>query len=144
MQIRDWGKRITMSAAALLALASLTACASNERFGGPPPETAATAAPAPPSPAQPPPVDLAGRWRLSAAGGSACVMTFGATPGAMEGSIAPAGGCPGSFFTSRKWTFEHDKLVLRDHKGEVLSELGFTNGHFEGHGPGGVAISLTR
>ena len=50
---------------------------------------------------------LAGRWHAELAGprpvrhdlrrgGSAAV----------EGTIAPEGGCPGKFFTSRKWTFE--------------------------------------
>jgi hypothetical protein len=71
-------------------------------------------------------------------------MTFGDTPGAAEGTVAPAGGCPGNFFTSRKWTFEHDMLIIRDHKGEVLVELAFANGRFEGQGASGGSISLAR
>jgi len=124
-------------------LAGLSGCTSTERLGGGPDQmTTPPPAPAPPQPS-PPPVDVAGKWKLSVAGGSACVMTFGGSTGASDGSIAPAGGCPGSFFTSRKWSYEHDRLVVRNHKGEVLVELSFANGHFEGQGSNG-AVSLTR
>jgi hypothetical protein len=71
-------------------------------------------------------------------------VTLGDAAGASEGSVAPAGGCPGKFFTSRKWTFEHDRLIIRDHKGEVLVELSFADGRFQGQGTGGAAITLTR
>ncbi len=71
-------------------------------------------------------------------------MTFGNAPGAVQGTIAPEGGCPGNFYTSRKWTFEHDALILRDHKGEPLGQLSFAAGRFEGRQTGGAAISLTR
>lgn len=70
-------------------------------------------------------------------------MKFGSDPGAIEGTIAPEGGCPAKFFTSRKWTFEHDALIIRDHKGEPLAQLSFANGHFVGH-VSNVALSLTR
>jgi len=71
-------------------------------------------------------------------------MTFGATPGAAEGTIAPAGGCPGNFFMSRKWVFEHDKLVVRDYKGQLLAELSFANRRFAGTDAGGAEVSLNR
>jgi hypothetical protein len=98
--------------------------------------------PAPPPP-RPPPIDLAGRWRLAAAS-SACLMTLTAAPGAAEGTIAPAGGCPGNFFTSRKWTFEHDMLIIRDHKSEALAELSFASGRFQGQATGGGSVTLAR
>jgi Protease inhibitor Inh len=136
------------AAAALLVLAGLLGlaeCASS----GPQPQPAASAAPSPPPPPPPPPpapppVDLAGKWKLSAAGGAACVMTLGDSPGAAQGTIAPAGGCPGAFFTSRKWTFEHEMLVIRDHKGDALAQLSFSAGHFEGQGKDGAALTLSR
>jgi len=81
---------------------------------------------------------------MSVAGGGGCVMTLGDTAGAAEGSVAPAGGCPGNFFTSRKWTFEHDRLIIRNHKGEVLAELSFADGRFEGQATNGAGVSLTR
>jgi Protease inhibitor Inh len=133
---------------ALLMLLALGACASTSSgpatsIAGTPPDQAAAVA-APPPPPAPPPVDLAGRWKLSVAGGSACAITLGDSAGASEGSVAPAGGCPGKFFTSRKWTFEHDRLIIRDHKGEVLVELSFADGHFQGQGTAGAAVTLTR
>ena len=89
-------------------------------------------------------MDLAGRWKLSAAGGGACFMNLGNSPGALQGTIAPEGGCPGNFFTSRKWTFEHDALIIRNHKGEPLAQLSFAGGRFEGREPNGAALSLSR
>ena len=140
--LRPGRRRGKATAAALvLILAAVSACTSTQRLGGAAPEQAA-APPAPPP--APPPIDLSGKWKLSMAGGGACLMTLGATPGAAEGSIAPAGGCPGNFFTSRKWTYEHDTLVIHDHKGEVLVQLSFSAGRFEGQAVGGGAMTLAR
>jgi hypothetical protein len=145
--MRNCSAGTATAAAVLLVLTTLTGCASSERFGGGQPDASSTPASPPPPPTPPPPqqppIDLAGKWRLSVAAGGACIMTLGDTAGATDGSIAPAGGCPGNFFTSRKWTFEHDRLILRDHKGEPLAELSFANGHFEGQGTNG-AIKLAR
>ncbi len=71
-------------------------------------------------------------------------MTVGSTPGASQGTIAPEGGYPGSFFTSRKWTFEHDNLIMRDHKGQTLAQLSFTGGHFEGKDNSGGTVTLSH
>ena len=40
-------------------------------------------------------------------------MTLGATPNATEGAIAPAGGCPFNFYTSRQWTYAENGLTIR-------------------------------
>jgi hypothetical protein len=137
--IKQWGKQAAKVAAVSLVFAALAGCAAS-----PPPEPAVAAAPpSPPPPPPPPPVDLAGRWRLTAVGAGGCFMTFGSAPGAVDGSIAPEGGCPAKFFTSRKWTFEHGVLIIRDHKGEPLAQLSFADGRFEGHNLN-VALSLTR
>jgi hypothetical protein len=125
----------------LTVLAALAACTAASR---PEPPPSVAAAPPPPPPPSPPPVDLAGKWKLSAAAGGACVMTFGGAPGAGEGTIAPAGGCPGNFFTSRKWTFEHAALIIRDHKGEPLGQLSFAADHFEGQTANGGTLTLSR
>jgi protease inhibitor Inh len=141
---RPWGVAAAQTAGVLLMMAALAACTSSERFGGQPePPAAAPAPPPPPPPPQPPPLNLAGRWKLSGAGGG-CFLTLGDTGGAVEGSIAPAGGCPGKFFTSRKWTYEHSMLIVRDHKGEPLAELAFANGRFEGKATNGAAVSLAH
>jgi hypothetical protein len=75
-----------------------------------------------PAPAAPP-VNLAGRWTLSATGSGSCAMTFGAQPAATEGTVAPAGGCPFSFYTSRKWSYTTAGLNIRDHNGQVMVQL---------------------
>ncbi len=93
------------------ALLSLAACASDPL----PSPTATTLRPGVP------PEAMGGRWVLAAAGASQCNMTFGAGASEFEGTIAPEGGCPGNFFTSRKWTFEQGSLVIRDHTGTPLA-----------------------
>ena len=140
-RVKSWSRPAAKAAAALLVLAALAACASAPKPE--PPPVAAAPPPSPPLPT-PPPIDLAGRWRLTAAAGGACFMTFGNAPSAAQGTIAPEGGCPGNFFTSRKWTFEHDALIIRDHKGQPLAQLSFTGGHFEGQDSNGGTLSLSH
>jgi hypothetical protein len=122
----------------VMALIAVGACANHTE---PPPEVAAAP---PPPPPQPPPISLNGRWRLAAAGAGTCFMNFAQTGNAAGGTIAPEGGCPGNFFTSRKWSFERGALIIRDHKSDVLAELSFAGGHFEGHQAGGGTLSLSR
>src|SRR5689334_7438929 len=100
---------------AVLTAAAVGACTTTPQLAATPSEQAQPSPPPASPPRQPPPIAVAGRWRLAAARG-ACLMALGATPGAAEGTIAPAGGCPGIFLPSRKWTFEHDMLIIRDHK----------------------------
>src|SRR5579863_6593267 len=136
--------RAADAAVVLLALALLAGCAASNRVAEDRPQPQASPPPPPPVAASPPPVDLTGRWKLTAAGSRACFMNFGNAPAAAQGTIAPEGGCPGNFFTSRKWTFEHGALIIRDHKSEVLAELAFASGRFEGHQTAGGAVSLAR
>jgi len=97
------------------------------------------------APRTPPPVNMAGRWTLTSPGSGGCAMNFGAAPGAAEGTVAPEGGCPGNFFTSRKWVFEDNGLVIRDHTGQPLARLAFgAAGRFNGQTTSGQAVTLTR
>jgi len=106
--------------------------------------TGATVTPAAPSLSAAPEA-MAGRWQLAAIGSSACNMTLSGAPGAAEGTIAPEGGCPGNFFTSRKWTFEQGQLIIRDHNGGPLGELApVTAGRFDGKATNGIVVTLTR
>ena len=90
-------------------------------------------------------VDMGGRWFLAASGVGMCAMTFNATPGALEGAIAPEGGCPGNFFTSRQWALSQGALVIRDHNGAPLVQLASVGpNRFEGRTAAGEAISLAR
>ena len=92
-----------------------------------------------------PPEPMGGRWQLAQSGASQCVMNFGATPGEGEGTIAPEGGCPGNFYTSRKWTFEQGSLVIRDHNGQPLGQLALASpGRFDGKTANGQQLTLNR
>lgn len=103
------------------------------------------AAPALARPAQPP-VNMAGRWMLASPGAGQCNMTFGAAAGgAAEGTIAPEGGCPGQFFTSRKWSFDSNGLSIRDHNSQPLAQLSSAGGtRFDGKATTGASITLSR
>lgn len=137
------GRRRATAAVLLLGATTSTACTTTPQVTAAPTEQAQPSPPPPPPRPQPPPVDVAGRWRL-ATGSGACLVTFAAIQGAAEGTIAPAGGCPGNFFTSRKWVFEHDMLIIRDHKNEALAELSFSTGRFQGQATGGGSVTLAR
>jgi hypothetical protein len=92
-----------------------------------------------------PPEPMAGRWQLAAIGASQCNMNFGGTPDAGEGTIAPEGGCPGNFYTSRKWTFEQGSLIIRDHNGQPLGQFALASpGRFDGKTTSGQQVTLTR
>ena len=96
------------------------------------------------------PINMAGRWMLSAPNRGQCGMNFTGPPKAMDGTIAPEGGCPGSFYTSRKWTLEEGEVVIRDHNGEQLAKLApsasGSGGQvwFEGQAVSGERVMLAR
>jgi hypothetical protein len=139
-----WGARGAKAAAILLVLAGPAGCADSEHLAASKPELQPSAAPPPPPPPPPPPVNLAGRWKLAAASGGACFMTFGGSSGGSQGTIAPEGGCPGNFFTSRKWTFERGALIIRDHKGEPLAQFAVGGERLDGQATNGTQVSLSR
>jgi hypothetical protein len=86
---------------------------------------------------------MAGRWRLVSAKGGACSMTF--TAAAAEGTIAPEGGCPANFFTSRRWVFEQGSLVIQDHTRKPLVAMKQNAaGRFEGELANHEAVWLDR
>ena len=119
----------------LIALAglSLAGCAGDQAMTG----TTMVRPGAPPEP-------MAGRWTL-ASGPGQCIMNFGGAAEAPEGTIAPEGGCPGNFYTSRKWTFQEGALLIRDHTGAQLAEVALAGpGRFEGKATNGAPITLAR
>jgi hypothetical protein len=129
----------------LLAPLSLAGCATERSlFTGPFAPTSAAPA-APPQPAAPP-INMAGRWMLASPDGRQCGMTFTAPPGAASGRIAPEGGCPGNFFTSRQWAFDRGALVIYDHKEQALARLAASEppGRFEGTAASGISVNLSR
>jgi hypothetical protein len=132
----------------LLCAALLAACSGSDRFSlgsssnSPP---AGGGAPASNAAAVAPPVGLEGRWTLTSTGTSSCAMTFGAKANATEGTIAPAGGCPFNFYTSRKWTYAETGLTIRDHNAQSLAQLAPAGpNRFEGSTAAGQDIVLSR
>jgi len=92
-----------------------------------------------------PPIEMSGRWVLAATGSSSCGMVFNSTAGALDGTVAPEGRCPGKLVMSRKWTFEQNSLILRNHNGDPLAQLVSSEpGRLEGRSMTGESISLTR
>lgn len=129
----------------LLLLPAFTTSCSGDRMGGYSlPGMGNT--PAPPAQATAPPFSMAGRWLLASPGKGQCPMTFGAgAPNATEGTIAPGAGCPGKFFTSRKWSYDTNGLVIRDHNSEPLAQLSTAGGpNFNGQSTESEAVTLTR
>jgi hypothetical protein len=94
----------------------------------------------------PPPIGMAGRWVLAQPGRGQCNMTFRtAAPTDSEGTIAPEGGCPGKFFTSRKWMFDTNGLSIRDHNNQPLAQLSVAGGaSFDGKAATGDPVTLSR
>ena len=100
--------------------------------------------PAAPSGAAAPAADIAGRWTLSSSAGGACAMTF-VMGGPSDGAIRPEGGCPGNFFTSRKWSLDGGALVIRNHNGDPLARLtAVAPTRYEGQTAAGQQLSLVR
>jgi len=123
-----------LSAGLILIALALAGCASAPVVTGSP-SAARGAAPEP----------MGGRWQFAAPGLSPCVMNLGGSPSDGEGTIAPEGGCPGNFYTSRKWSFEQGALVIRDHTGAPLAQLAReAPGRFEGKATNGQPLTLTR
>jgi hypothetical protein len=109
----------------------LSACASND-------------SPTPPTPL--PQNDMSGRWILSAPSAPACGMEFQGVPGQFQGTINPEGGCPGNFFTSKRWTFTQDTLTLTiaDQNNQPLAQLALGDDRFTGKSTAGMPVTLSR
>jgi hypothetical protein len=89
--------------------------------------------------------NMTGRWVLVSPGRGQCNVNFSGGPGAPNGGVAPEGGCPGNFYTSRNWNFEQAGLILRDHTGAPLGQLSAAgHGRFDGRSIAGEPITLYR
>jgi len=91
-------------------------------------------------------INMAGRWMLSSANRGQCGMNFTGGPKVTDGAIAPEGGCPGNFFTSRRWTLEEGNVIIRNHNGDELAKLAPVGSgrFFEGQATSGERIMLAR
>ena len=65
--------------------------------------------------------------------------------GRNRGHDCPGGGCPFSFFTSRKWSYTEAGLTLRDHNAQSLAQLSPAGpNRFEGKTGAGQDVALSR
>jgi hypothetical protein len=129
----------------LICTALLAGCGSSDRLTMDNGASSGSPAGAASPPGAAPPSDLAGRWTLSSTGAASCAMTLSAVPGATEGTIAPGGGCPFNFFTSRKWSYSEAGLTIRDHNAQTLAQLTPAGpNRFEGKTAAGQQVALSR
>ena len=93
-----------------------------------------------------PSAGMAGRWTLTAPNAPSCGMDFEGEPGASQGAIQPEGGCPGNFFTSKRWSFAQDTLTLTiaDDKDAPLAQLKPAGGQVAGQSTAGMPVTLAR
>ncbi|MGA7678823.1 MAG: AprI/Inh family metalloprotease inhibitor [Pseudolabrys sp.] len=121
------------AAIGVLVVLTLTACAGEQLSLG---SSAPTPTPADSS--------IPGRWMLNVPNAPSCGLEFGGAPGARTGKVAPDGGCPGSFYMSRRWAMDGDALTITDGESRPLAQLKSNGTHFEGQSTAGTPVTLTR
>jgi len=94
----------------------------------------------------PAPIDasLVGRWVLTAPNAPSCGLEFNGASSARAGTVTPDGGCPGNFYTSRRWAMEGDALTIANDENQPLAQLKSAGTHFEGRSAAGIALTLSR
>ncbi len=123
--------RLAQCGSAVLLAASLGACAGT---------MSGALTDVPPAPK----LDVNGRWLLSVKNNPPCGMAFKTSADGQSGSITPEGGCPEDFFKSRIWSFETGDLVIQNQDNELLAQLRFVGGRFEGKSTIGTPVILAR
>jgi Protease inhibitor Inh len=96
------------------------------------------------APISAPNLGMTGRWMLSAPNAPACGMSFEGAPQEKQGVIEPEGGCPGTFYKSRRWQFAQDQLTIFDHENKPLGQLKSVGGYFQGESNAGIPVTLKR
>jgi Protease inhibitor Inh len=123
---------VLRAAAGVLVAWLLAGCAGSP-FGGATPVAEATLD-----------VDMTGRWILATPNAPSCGMNFAGAPGALAGTVEPEGGCPGRFYTSRRWTLDKGTLTINDDENQPLARLTFTDNRYDGQAAAGTPVTLTR
>ena len=90
------------------------------------------------------PVVMNGRWILATPKAPSCGMNFSGAAGGQEGAIQPEGGCPGNFFTSRRWALAEGALTIVDQNNQPLAQFNYADGRFEGKATAGMPVTLNR
>jgi hypothetical protein len=90
------------------------------------------------------PLIMNGRWILATPNAPSCGVNFEGAAGGQQGIVAPEGGCPGNFFTSRHWTLAQGTLTIDDQNNLPLAQLNHADGRFEGKATAGTPVTLSR
>jgi hypothetical protein len=56
----------------------------------------------------------------------------------------PDGGCPGNFYTSRRWAMEAGILTIADDDNQSLAQFKPGGARFDGQSTSGMPVSLAR
>jgi len=99
-----------------------------------------------PGSSAPPPIDetMTGRWTLSAPNAPSCGLEFNGAAAARAGTVTADGGCPGNFYTSRRWVLDNGVLTITSADNQLLAQLKPTATAFEGQSAAGTAVTLSR
>jgi hypothetical protein len=87
---------------------------------------------------------IPGRWILSIPNAPSCGLEFAGAPGVRTGKIAPDGGCPSTFYMSRRWAMEGDALTITDLERRPLARFKANGPRFEGQSSDGIPVTLAR
>jgi len=120
------------AAIGVLALLTLTACASEQLNLGSSPAAA------------PGESSMPGRWILSAPNVPSCGLEFVGGPSARSGRVAPDGGCTSGFYMSRRWAMEGNALTITDSQSRPLAQFKSNGPRFEGQSIDGMPVTLAR
>jgi hypothetical protein len=87
---------------------------------------------------------IPGRWILSTANAPACGLEFRGATGGRAGSISPDGGCPGKFYTSRRWSMDDGAITITDAESQPLAYFRLVGDRYEGQSANGTPMTLSR
>ena len=87
---------------------------------------------------------IPGRWILAAPNAPTCGLEFRGAPGGRTGSVSPDGGCPGNFYTSRRWSLDDGTMTITDAENQALAQFRLVGDRYEGQSSGGVPMTLSR
>ena len=87
---------------------------------------------------------IPGRWILSTANAPTCGLEFSGAAGGRTGSVSPDGGCPGKFYTSRRWSMDEGAIAITDAENRPLAHFRLVGDRYEGQSTNGTLMTLSR
>jgi hypothetical protein len=87
---------------------------------------------------------IPGRWTLSTANAPTCGLQFGGAASGRTGSVSPDGGCPGKFYTSRRWSMDDGAITITDAENQPLAHFRLVGDRYEGQSTSGTPMTLSR